>query len=650
MRLIRRGTICHRRCAAFTRQEPAAVVLSEQRDHETVKGPDGVPNLQLTITGGDPPQRRQMDLKQNETTRIGRAPPDGITWDLAISRQHADLCWDGKRLRVTCLAAARNPIVYQGESVRETIVRPGESFFIGKTRFQCSTTPEPPPPGSETVQMFVPKSRTPELGEHTYSERDLQQVEFRNKEQQLEVLARLPNMISESQSDTDLGQMLSGLLMGAIPQAEAVAVAHYDMEAVPQDEESIDDFPQPLTKRVRTREDFVGRFRPSRRIIQKTLHEQKSVLHIWPPDASSADFTSTEGLGWAVCVPIRGDACHGWCMYVSGKGARDGGMLLSEADLASDLRFTELVAQFIGSVRQVRTLQEQKTRLSSFFSPKIIDSLTSQYGRKALSPAERNITVLFCDVRGFSRKSEQLQDDLLPLLRSVSAALGVMVKEILKRDGAIADFQGDAALGFWGWPVALEYGPIPACRAAIGICNGFLKAAEQTGSLLDGFSVGIGISYGRAVAGQIGTEEQSKIGVFGPVVNQGARLESMTKQFGVSICIDGPTAEFVDRYLPVSEGRLRRLACVRPQGMAIPLDVYGLLPPEDDHSPVSQQMISDHESALEAVIAGQWDDAIDQLAQLPDSDGPKKFLIRHMSAFDNAPPPDWDGVFSLSSK
>jgi adenylate cyclase len=337
-------------------------------------------------------------------------------------------------------------------------------------------------------------------------------------------------------------------------------------------------------------------------------------------------------------------------MYVSGMGARDGGLILSEADLASDVRFTELVAQFIGSVRQVRVLQGQKTRLSAFFSPKVIDSLTAIDGSNALSPAERNITVLFCDIRGFSRKAEQLQHDLLSLLESVRSALGVMVAGILKRDGAIADLQGDAALGFWGWPVALEYGPVPACRAALTIGEEFRKAADQPGSLLHGFSVGIGVAHGRAVAGQIGTDQHSKVGVFGPVVNQGARLEGLTKQFDVSICIDGPTAEFVDRYVSSSEGRLRPLARVRPNGMNTPVDVFNLLPAEDECSEVSCKMIADHEAALEAVTAGKWEDAARLLTRLPDEDGPRQFLMRQMGMYGNSPPSNWDGAFCLAGK
>ncbi|MEO1984569.1 MAG: hypothetical protein ABGZ24_28980, partial [Fuerstiella sp.] len=65
---------------------------------------------------------------------------------------------------------------------------------------------------------------------------------------------------------------------------------------------------------------------------------------------------------------------------------------------------------------------------------------------------------------------------------------------------------------------------------------------------------------------------------------------------------------------------------------------------------VSQEMIADHEAILEAVTAGEWDDAAGLLAHLPDEDGPRQFLIRQMALFGNTPPSDWDGVFSLAGK
>jgi adenylate cyclase len=267
-----------------------------------------------------------------------------------------------------------------------------------------------------------------------------------------------------------------------------------------------------------------------------------------------------------------------------------------------------------------------------------------------LSPSEKNISVLFCDVRGFSKKSEQLQDDLLKLLLSVSAALSVMAGGILERDGVIADFQGDAALGFWGWPVELEEGPLLACQAALSIYDEFYKEIAVEGSLLQGFSVGLGVAHGRALAGQIGTNKQAKVGVFGPVVNQGARLETMTKQFDVPICIDETTAKFVNTYMPPTDGRVRRLARVRPNGMNTPISVFGLLLPVNEMPSVSAAIIANYELALDAVMEGNWKFAIELLGNIPDHDGPKHFLLRHMAKSNDSPPSGWDGAFSLSDK
>ena len=337
-------------------------------------------------------------------------------------------------------------------------------------------------------------------------------------------------------------------------------------------------------------------------------------------------------------------------MYVSGSGPRQGNNFVTEDSLKGDLRFTQLVAQFIGSIRTVRSLQDQKTQMSAFFSPKVVENLTRKGGAgDILAPSERDITVLFCDVRGFSRKSEQLRDDLHKLLESVKAALGAMTRGILEFDGAIADFQGDAALGFWGWPTPLPDGPMAACRAAFSILQAFALPPGEQG-LLEGFSCGVGIAHGRAIAGQIGTSQQAKIGVFGPIVNQGSRIEGLTRQFGVGVCIDEQTAHFVRRLMPPEEGRCRRLARLRPKGMDTTLLIHELLPPEMEGCLITDTAMLNYEAALEMVISGRWIEAIERLNAVPDEDGPKQFLLKHLAKFDNTPPDGWDGAFTLDSK
>ena len=543
--------------------------------------------------------------------------------------------------------------------MKEVTIAPGDWFQIGETKFQAGNIAEPTINTSQsgieedTVNVEFDQGHGSVMEAYAYSQDELTKVAFKNSDLQLEILSRLPRVISGAHTDEELGALLSRLLLDAVPQAEAVAVAHFDETRLPKDEASIDSFPKPLTLRVETRENFNGRFSPSRKILLNALKGQASVMHIWEDsgdDEEAGGFTVSEGLGWAFCAPIGGESSQGWCLYVSGKGTSEGGLIVTEEDLAGDLRFTELVAQFIGSIRNVRLLQEQKTQLSSFFSPKVIEGLTNSDGRDTLEPSEKNISVLFCDVRGFSKKSEALQDDLLKLLRSVSAALNVMAKGILQRDGAIADFQGDAALGFWGWPVELEEGPVPACKAALAIFKHFHSEIAVEGSLLEGFSVGLGVAHGRALAGQIGTDQQAKVGVFGPVVNQGARLETMTKQFDLPICMDEPSAEYAKMYLPQSEGKVRRLACVRPKGMDTPMTVFGLLPLDGPFAWLTDEILGDYDKALDAVTEGKWSSAMEILERVPDEDGPKQFLLRNMAALNNEPPASWDGAFSLANK
>jgi adenylate cyclase len=439
--------------------------------------------VQLTISGEDPSQRLQKTLAEGETVRVGRATKHGweIPWDPKISREHAVLTWVEGQLRVQCLEQAKNPIIFRGYAVREARVGNNEWFQIGKTTFQVSHIVEEGGgqrgPDSQLVEFLADDGAKGE--ERAYSAAELQAGGFRNAERQMEILESLPEKISASQSDDDLGTVLSQLLLDAIPNAVAVAVAHFDDTELPLSVSDIDAFPKALFLRVQARKNYYGRFAPSRRLILKCLQTQECVMHIFEA-AGESQFTMSEGLGWAFCSPIKTESTRGWCMYVSGRGVAHGGTMVREQDLVGDLRFTRLVSQFIGSIRQVRQLQEQRTQLSTFFSPKVIENLTTAKSMEVLSPAERDISVLFCNVRGFATKAEALGDDLMTLLQSVSAALGIMVSGIVERDGAIADFQGDAALGFWGWPTESPEGPVPACRTALAIHRAFQQGFSVT--------------------------------------------------------------------------------------------------------------------------------------------------------------------------
>jgi adenylate cyclase len=280
----------------------------------------------------------------------------------------------------------------------------------------------------------------------------------------------------------------------------------------------------------------------------------------------------------------------------------------------------------------------------------VLSALGDEDAGRLLAPRETEVSVLFCDLRGFSRESDRSATDLLGLLERVGKALGVMTRHILDQGGVIADFQGDAALGFWGWPLQQPDAILRVCQAALAIRTQFEATARQGGHPLAGFRAGIGIATGRAVAGKIGSQDQAKVGVFGPVVNLGSRLEGMTKLLNAAVLMDETTARLARQQVPARVARFRRVARVRPYGLDNPLTVTELLPPAADHPELSDGHLASYEAALDEFLAGRWPEAYELLHQIPPGDRVKDFLTVYIAQRNRVAPPGWDGVIPLSQK
>jgi adenylate cyclase len=409
-----------------------------------------------------------------------------------------------------------------------------------------------------------------------------------------------------------------------------------------------------------------GDFVPSRRLVRAAVLEGKhTVLHVWGgvPEGRAREpdqFTLQGKFDWAFCAPILCDSCPGWALYVAGRfaGAAASTLLApwESNELRDDLKFTELVADIFGSLRQVQVLRERQGVFRRFFSPGVMSVLAGADAARALEPREADVTVLFGDLRGFSRRVEEASDRLLEALNRVGAALGLMTRSILDNRGAIADFLGDAAMGYWGWPLEQPGKAEDACRAALGVRAAFEAIGHDPASPLSGFQVGIGIATGRAVAGGIGTAEQAKVTVFGPVVNLASRLQEMTKLLRVPILIDESTTELVRGRLPREVGRVRRMAKVRPYGLETPLVVAELIPPapppgaEQVEGALSDADLDAYDKALDAFLVGDWTAAYKHLHRVPPDDRGKDVLTEFILKNNRTPPAGWDGVIPLGSK
>jgi adenylate cyclase len=591
---------------------------------------------ELIAQGMNSQQRWRRPLPEGQTVVLGRSAGIWtVPWDEQISRRHAELCWRNGRLHVQRVPAARNPLFVRGQVLDAFELKPGECFVSGQTTFTLT----------DDQVSVQPQIRAPVV-EHTFRAEDLEQVPFRDADRRLDILSRLPEVISGATGDAELFIRLGNMLLAGIPQADAVAVVEVDPEAREGKAVEILYWDRRLG--------LGGSFRPSERLILRAITSQESVSHVLgESDSAASAVTISEGFDWAFCTPVRGESCPGWGLYVTGRfnlSAARSATPTDPEDLRTDLKFTELVAAILSSLRQVRLLQRRQAVLSQFFSPAVLNTLGDEDADRLLKPRETEVSVLFCDLRGFSREADRSATDLLGLLERVGKALGVMTRHILDHGGVIADFQGDAALGFWGWPLGSADAVLRVCQAALGIRTQFEAAARRAGHTLAGFQMGIGIATGRAVAGKIGTSDQAKVGVFGPVVNLGSRLEGMTKFLRTPILLDETTARLARPQVPAQVGRFRRVARVKPYGLDTPVTVTELLPPLSEYPELADEHLVFYETALDALLAGRWSQAYELLHRIPPGDQVKDFLTVYIAQHNRVAPPGWDGVIPLSGK
>ena len=239
---------------------------------------------------------------------------------------------------------------------------------------------------------------------------------------------------------------------------------------------------------------------PSRRLIFDAVRRRRqSVMHSRITGKSSEEFTVGPGMDWAICAPLPDEPSPGWALYLTGSkpaAIAQAPGFADEGSHKSDLKFAELVADLFGSLRQVRDLQRRQTTLASFLSQPVRAALAERDTAEVLRPRETEVTVLFCDLRGSCQIAEDSEGDLMQTCARLSEALGIMTTNIIDQNGVIGDFQGDAAMGFWGWPLDDEDQIEQAARAALAIRRDFARVAQKKDHPLAGFACGIGIANG----------------------------------------------------------------------------------------------------------------------------------------------------------
>jgi adenylate cyclase len=216
--------------------------------------------------------------------------------------------------------------------------------------------------------------------------------------------------------------------------------------------------------------------------------------------------------------------------------------------------------------------QEQRlmSTLCRYVTREIAEEVMKQKGRLRLGGTRQPVSILFADIRNFTAISERHEPETI--VEFLNDYFAVMVQEIFAEHGTLDKFMGDGIMAVFGAPISRPDDPVRAVRAALGMrrsLRGFNERQRARGGVE--IEIGIGISHGESISGNVGSEQRMEYTVIGDSVNLAARLEGLTKNHPYKILINDRIYEQVkDRFECVLLGE------ERVKGKAQPVQVYGI--------------------------------------------------------------------------
>jgi adenylate cyclase len=306
----------------------------------------------------------------------------------------------------------------------------------------------------------------------------------------------------------------------------------------------------------------------------------------------------------------------------------------------------------LGQLREQRQLQRF---LARYTSPELTRELLRDKAGflGTLGGVERNVTILFSDVRGFTSLSEA--SSATEVVTQLNEYLSSMVEQVFLQRGSVDKFIGDAVMALWG-SMRIDQGQAGdktdaenALAAALGMRNALRQLnVEWKARDIAEFTIGIGIHQGPAVVGNIGSEapyEKMDLTVIGDSVNLASRLESITKQYGVDIIISEQVHAHVE-----ADFLCRSVDLVKVMGKEKPVTTYTVLGPLESSFPAGLEA---YEAGVQAYRAGRFSEAriaFHEAASAGMDDSLTRLHLERCAALLQSPPAFWDGVYVMRSK
>lgn len=282
-----------------------------------------------------------------------------------------------------------------------------------------------------------------------------------------------------------------------------------------------------------------------------------------------------------------------------------------------------------------------------YIPPELVDEMSESPEQYSLEGENREMTVLFSDVRGFTSISEGM--DPKQLTQLMNALLTPMTRVIHKNRGTIDKYMGDAIMSFWGAPLADSEHARHALYAAMEMMDELKIMQEdfkQRG--WPEVDIGIGINTGDMNVGNMGSEFRMAYTVLGDAVNLGSRLEGLTKNYGVNIIVSETTKNVIPEFV------FRELDLVRVKGKNEPVAIFEPVGHKNDLDKSITSELTAYKQALRYFRAQSWDKAEPDFFNL-NRTHPERLLYQvyldRIAVYRKEPPGEnWDGVFTHTTK
>ncbi|MBV9533660.1 MAG: HAMP domain-containing protein [Bradyrhizobium sp.] len=405
------------------------------------------------------------------------------------------------------------------------------------------------------------------------------------------------------------------------------------------------------------RDEFTEKIDAIRADMLKQVYASSSVVagnqrHTVVISAIVTALAALIGLGFALIVssgitrPVR--------QLLEGTRDIEAGRLDRSISVSTADEIGQLSAAFNRMVERLRRNERIRETFGRYFDPKIVEGMIDNPAISATQGQRCVVTVLLCDMKGFSALSEGVTPQ--GLVKIINEYLSTMSSPIRSHCGIIDKYVGDAIMAYWGPPFveADEHADL-ACLAAIDMIENVTTLRRTLPELLDVRSIPmecdirVGIATGEVLAGSIGSEFMMSYTVMGDTVNLASRLEAANKEYDTRSLVSEATIAALKSTIETREiDRLVALGQTRPQAV---FEIMG----KTSALTAAQTTLRDRYSeGLSAYRAQRWEDARNSLRaalEIAPNDGPSRVLLKRIENFQTSPPAsNWDGVWRMDHK